>query len=291
MILTPRKAVSALLLGCAACHARTATFGPNPERTAADCAAVIAGVRGDTSVFTAPRPRNRVVVIPPQPPPPSVRGRTATLWIPVDEHGRVDADKVRVTGIPDKAYVRELQIGARDAKWLPAVKDGCWVPGWGYMTYLFPRATLTVSAADTAQAAAVAAQRMSEHAQSGWPLTEIRRTREWFTDGLYELLVADQTDPGGIGYVNFDPFTDAEDDVGPPRYEGVTFVADTFKVGFSRKGYNEVLRIQLAMRYVNGAWRIANFLYPSHPRCHRDLARAMKDYASRQIPDSTSCDY
>jgi hypothetical protein len=284
----------ATLLLCAACHRGPAVFGPNPRRSQAECDAVIARVRADTSVLKAPRAGTRVLVIPPQPPPSAVQGRSATVWVPVDQRGRTRVGDVRVTGIPDRTYSREIQRAAAGAGWDRPVRDGCWVPGWGYLTFSFPRARLSVSDADTAQAVAVASQRVSEHGQDGLSLRDIHRTREWFSNELYALLVRDKSDSGGIGYANFDPFTDAQDDVGPFRYDAVTIAVDTFKVSFSMEHYgHERKTVQLAMRYVNGAWRIANFLYPGHPACHTDLARALTQYAARaaarQNPDSGGC--
>lgn len=129
-------------------------------------------------------------------------------------------------------------------------------------------------------AIAVATQRLAEHGQEGFSLEDAKRTREWFTPELAALLVRDMSDPDGVGYLNWDPFTGAQDDVGPFRFEEVTRGGDTARVRFSREGAAQQREIvTLAMRYVEGRWRIANFLYPDNARCHRDLAVGLVRYA------------
>jgi hypothetical protein len=121
------------------CHRAPPSVGPSNLRTAAECAAVIDEVRADTSLDTAPRASVRKMFLPPLPPPERARGVTAQLWVPVDERGRVRASAVRVTGMPDAEYARRLQAVAALTEWTRPVRNGCWVPGWGYLTYSFPR--------------------------------------------------------------------------------------------------------------------------------------------------------
>src|SRR5829696_4802289 len=76
-------------------------------------------------------------------------------------------------------------------------------------------ATSSYDSTATAAAVVLATQRMRQHGQTGLSVDDVKRTREWFTPELYALLVRDMSDPGGVGYLNWDPFTDAQDDVGP----------------------------------------------------------------------------
>jgi len=63
-----------------------------------------------------------------------------------------------------------------------------------------------------AGAVAVATQRMAVHGKSGLSVEDLKRTRDWFTPEIFALLVRDMSDPGGIGYLNWDPFTAAQDE-------------------------------------------------------------------------------
>jgi hypothetical protein len=127
----------------------------------------------------------------------------------------------------------------------------------------------------------VATQRMTMHGDSGLSVDDVKRTREWFTPELYTLLMRDMSHSGEIGYLNWDPFTAAQDDVGPFRYDGVSQAGDTVMVSFSREApdHKRYVFVRLAMRYVNGAWRIGNFIYPGNSVCHADLARGLARYA------------
>jgi hypothetical protein len=151
--------------------------------------------------------------------------------------------------------------------------------------------------AATARAVDVATQRLREHGQAGLSLDDVKRTQDWFTPELYQLLVNDMSfDPGGVGYLNRDPFTDAQDDVGPFRFENVRYADDTVMVRFSREGYEHKRdSVTLAMRRIEGSWRIANFIYSAHPPCHRDLAAGLARHAKeiaekRPINDGTCSD-
>ncbi len=134
----------------------------------------------------------------------------------------------------------------------------------------------------TATAVDVATQRMQEHGQAGLSVNDVARTRDWFTPQLYALLVQDMSSRGEIGYLDSDPFTDAQDDVGPSFFEDMRVAGDTVMVRFSRAGYQQATdTITIAMRRVDGAWRIANFIYAGHAACHRDLAVGLARYARR----------
>lgn len=131
---------------------------------------------------------------------------------------------------------------------------------------------LATSRLDSA-AIVVATQRLVEHGQAGFSIGDATRTRDWFTPELFALFVRDMSDTNGVGYLNWDPFTGAQDDVGPFRFEEITRIGDTVRVRYSREGFDhERTSVTLAMRYLDGRWRIANFLYPDNTFCHRDLA-------------------
>jgi hypothetical protein len=126
----------------------------------------------------------------------------------------------------------------------------------------------------------IASQRLAEHGQDGFSVDDAKRAREWFTPELATLLVRDMSDPNGVGYLNWDPFTGAQDDVGPFRFEEMTRIGDTVRVRFSREGFEAKREsVTLAMRHLDGRWRIANFLYPDNAVCHRDLAVGLMRYA------------
>src|SRR4051812_18196855 len=108
-----RPLVLVLAIGMVAgCHRAPPSFGPGNLRSASDCAAVIARVRADTNVRTAPRAGSIGIVIPPVPAPPQAHGHTAELWVPVDERGRVRVSDVRISGMPDVDYAREIKHAA-----------------------------------------------------------------------------------------------------------------------------------------------------------------------------------
>jgi hypothetical protein len=138
---------------------------------------------------------------------------------------------------------------------------------------------MSTSRLDSA-AIGIATQRLSEHGHDGFSVDAAMRARDWFTPELATLLVRDISNPNGVGYLNWDPFTGAQDEVGPFRFEDMTRVGDTVRVRFSREGF-ELKResVTLAMRHLDGRWRIANFLYPDNSVCHRDLAVGLMRYA------------
>ena len=138
---------------------------------------------------------------------------------------------------------------------------------------------MTTSRLDSA-AIGIATQRLAEHGHDGFSVDDARRARDWFTPELATLLVRDMSDPNGVGYLNWDPFTGAQDEVGPFRFEDMTRVGDTVRVRFSREGFEPKREsVTLAMRHLDGRWRIANFLYPDNAGCHQDLAVGLMRYA------------
>jgi photosystem II stability/assembly factor-like uncharacterized protein len=151
--------------------------------------------------------------------------------------------------------------------------------------------TMSADSLTTASAVAVATQRMREHGQDGFSVTDLRRTRDWFTPQLYALLLRDMRDSVEIGYLDWDPFTGAQDEVGAFRLEGARQAGDTILVSFSYLQRRDT--VTLAMRRVDSTWRIANFMYPGNPVCHRDLAIGLARYAReitrKQSPGSDPC--
>lgn len=126
----------------------------------------------------------------------------------------------------------------------------------------------------------VATQRLTEHGQNGFSIDDAKRTHDWFTPELFALLVRDMSDTNRVGYLNWDPFTAAQDAVGHFRFDEAMRVGDTTRVRFSREGFEQKREsVTLAMRLIDGRWRIANFLYPDKVACHRDLAVGLIRYA------------
>ena len=133
-----------------------------------------------------------------------------------------------------------------------------------------------------ATAIGVATDRMHEHWNRGFSLADVKSAQAAFTPQLYDMLVHDMSDPGGIGYLDSNPFTDAQDDVGPARFEDVRQAGDTLMVRFSREGFQSKRdSITLAMRMIEGTWRIANFIYSAHGECHNDFAVALARYTRK----------
>lgn len=65
----------------------------------------------------------------------STRGKTAQVRMQIDENGDVVANTVRVTGIEDGEFKKELRDVARSFRYFPAVKNGCAVPTWAVAQY------------------------------------------------------------------------------------------------------------------------------------------------------------
>ena len=149
------------------------------------------------------------------------------------------------------------------------------------------QATSTSAAMDTVavrHAVETARLRMKTHGNTGFSIADLKRTRDWFTPDLFSLLLRDMSGPDGPGYLNSDPFTDAQDDVGPFRFDSTSLRSDTVFVAFSRFDSYERRRttVNLGMKQLMGTWRIATFLYPSRDACHVDLARTLATYATQE---------
>jgi hypothetical protein len=131
-----RSAVLAVVVVTAGCHHAPPSTGPRNLRSAAECAPVIAQVLADTALRATLRAAAPTVWLPPMPAPERARGQTAQVRAPIDEHGRIRGT-VSVVGMPDADYALEIRRAVTKIKWQPAVREGCWVPGWGYLTYTF----------------------------------------------------------------------------------------------------------------------------------------------------------
>lgn len=65
----------------------------------------------------------------------SARGKTAEVRMQIDEFGDVVANTVRVSGIEDGEFKKELRDVARSFRYFPAVRNGCAVPTWAVAQY------------------------------------------------------------------------------------------------------------------------------------------------------------
>lgn len=134
-----------------------------------------------------------------------------------------------------------------------------------------------IDSSAVAAAVTAATRRLTEHGSNGLSVNDVKRTRDWFTPQLYDLLVKDMTGPDEIGYLDWDPFTGAQDDVGAFSFAGARNSGDTVKVRFTYLQRRDTVII--AMQRMSGSWRIANFFYPNWESCHRDLAAGLARWA------------
>jgi hypothetical protein len=99
----------------------------------------------------------------------------------------------------------------------------------------------------------------------GFGVDTLRARQSWFTPCLYSLLLADMEGDsarGGIGYLNWDPFTAAQDDATGFQVERATTARDTVLVQLSINypGSNPSTAMTVATTQVDGQWRIANMV-------------------------------
>jgi Protein of unknown function (DUF3828) len=140
------------------------------------------------------------------------------------------------------------------------------------------RAAAVPGAVDNARAAVD--QRYHQHfaSRQGFSVDTLRARKAWFTPQLYQLMLADMSSTGEIGYIDFDPFTDAQDDAATytvgaahPAHDTVLVeVAVTFPPAVGNG--HEQQHITLAMLPTLGGWKIANFM-SSDRDLAADLAR------------------
>jgi hypothetical protein len=144
-------------------------------------------------------------------------------------------------------------------------------------------AVAAVTPISIADARAFAEQRYHEHFASGQGLSvdTLRARRAWFTPRLYQEMLDDMSSTGEIGYIDFDPFTDSQDDAASYTAGKVRLAHDTalvevevtFPPGVGN-GHEE-RRITLAMLQTPAGWQIANFVYPDRDLAN-DLTRAAR---------------
>lgn len=120
------------------------------------------------------------------------------------------------------------------------------------------------NASTLAAARATVAQRYAEHWRSGqgFSADTLRAREQWFTPALYQLMRADMSG-SEIGIVDYDPFTEAQDD------------AERYAVGAARASHDTVYvpvdvrfasssgshrAITLAMVRDAAQWKIADFI-------------------------------
>ena len=102
----------------------------------------------------------------------------------------------------------------------------------------------------------------------GFGIDTLRARKAWFTPCLYSLLLADmQGDSarGGVGYLNWDPFTAAQDNATSFDVERAVFTGDTVVVHLRilYPADNPPTAMAVAATQVGRTWRIANIITPS----------------------------
>jgi len=100
------------------------------------------------------------------------------------------------------------------------------------------------------------------HGGQGFSADTLRARRSWFTPDLYRLMAADLNTAGDIGYLDFDPFTDAQDDATRFDVGAVRTSHDTVYVEVNVHFGTDVRRLTLAMQATPDGWAIADFIYP-----------------------------
>ena len=117
------------------------------------------------------------------------------------------------------------------------------------------------------EAGVIASGRLAQHFADGQGFSRftLEARADWFTDSLVALLRADMNDPSGdLGYVNFDPFTGAQDDVPPVQLRRVRAGGDTAYAEFgqgigSRRDDSGI--VTLALVRSERRWQIADILH------------------------------
>lgn len=111
-------------------------------RPAADCASEIAAARLDT-MYVPSNPATKtysahlITIANPDfsKAPAAMRGKTAVVKMQIDESGDVIARSIRITGISDGDFAKELRDVAKSFRYFPAVRNGCAVAGWSVAQY------------------------------------------------------------------------------------------------------------------------------------------------------------
>lgn len=114
------------------------------------------------------------------------------------------------------------------------------------------------------------------HAGQAFSADTLRARQSWFTPDLYRLMATDMRATGAVGYIDFDPFTDAQDDASRFDVDAVRASHDTVYVDVNVRFGAETKRVTLAMLRRPDEWAIADFIYP-HGDLALDLRRASND--------------
>jgi hypothetical protein len=92
-----------------------------------------------------------------------------------------------------------------------------------------------------------------------------QQPKKWFEPKLAELLAADRRRAGRAqeicGFLDFDPFIDAQDDVGTAKvgHVSVSGTQARVEVSFSEASDHRVI---VVLHRSKAGWRIANIIYP-----------------------------
>lgn len=178
-------------------------------------------------------------------------------------------------------------LGLRVAQQSPTVGDV-------RIRYVGERVRTPEASAALDSARGTAERRYRQHfaeQRKGFSVGTLRARRSWFTPRLYEAMLADMSHEGEIGYIDFDPFTAAQDD------------ASSFAVASGRSAHDTVLvdvtityppgssdrsaRVTLAMVPSPVGWQIGNFIYADHDLAG-GLLRAAQGDSSHVSPDSAT---
>jgi hypothetical protein len=153
------------------------------------------------------------------------------------------------------------------------------------------------TAASDSAAIAYVSQRYAQHfrTRQGFGSDTLRARESWFTPCLYSVLLADAQRADSLrelGFLNWDPFTRAQDDANGFRVVSATHAHDTVFVqvdglfGYPPPGSPRPITVAVAR--VDTAWRIADFIAPDV-----DLVRfvdsSLRDLAVQEHRSYTSC--
>ena len=131
----------------------------------------------------------------------------------------------------------------------------------------------------------------------GFGIDTLRARQTWFTPCLYSLMLADMAGDsarGGVGYLNWDPFTASQDDASAFHVDDAERAHDSVLV-LVRVEYpgaaNRPTSMVVATTQVGGEWRIANIVTPAvnlaaglDSSLRADSAAANRPYAGCSRP-------
>ena len=153
------------------------------------------------------------------------------------------------------------------------------------------------SATSDSSAIAYVRGRYAQHfrTRQGFSIDTLRARQRWFTPCLYSVLIADAERADSlreVGFLNWDPFTRAQDDASGFRAVSATHAHDTVFVhvdvlfGYPPPGLPSPITV--AVTRVDSTWRIADLIGPDV-----DLARfvdsSLRDLAAQEHRPYASC--